>query len=218
VWLIRRRRRSVARERAGRIRDENFSGFSSFPTSLSHDLTTACFDVSHLSPASSSSLATATPSLPPPCFVESSPRTSRFPSPLPPFPSILAHFRITSTSDDFKSPHKPSSTPITPFPASPTLSHRLLRSPNPHLPLISLNSPVLSPPPASMSDTQSTLEGPCAVCGTATKHRCSSCAEHGFDLFLCGREHQKLVSFSSFLSFMRTRTSSPRSSADLVRS
>lgn len=131
--------------------------------------------------------------------------------------SLLTHFDLSRpqvTSYTLQHPLSTLSSDSCLLPPPPSLSSS---SSFPHLPTISLNSPVLSPPPASMSDTQSTLEGPCAVCGTATKHR-SSCAEHGFDLFLCGREHQKLVSFSSFLSFMRTRTSSPRSSADLVRS
>ncbi|BGP49409.1 hypothetical protein JCM10450v2_005299 [Rhodotorula kratochvilovae] len=33
----------------------------------------------------------------------------------------------------------------------------------------------------------------CAICDAATANRCSSCAAHGFDLFFCSKEHQKLV-------------------------
>jgi hypothetical protein len=82
--------------------------------------------------------------------------------------------------------------------------------------------PVLSPsltPPLSSSPSHpamsSTSEGPCAVCGVTTTQRCSPCAEHGFDLFLCCREHQKLL---CFLPFSLSSTLSDRPpSTDLVR-
>jgi hypothetical protein len=48
------------------------------------------------------------------------------------------------------------------------------------------------------------LSGACAVCCTETTQRCSSCAEHGFDFFLCGQEHQKLVRSRSVLRPVRT--------------
>ncbi|GAA5885675.1 hypothetical protein JCM6882_007522 [Rhodosporidiobolus microsporus] len=34
---------------------------------------------------------------------------------------------------------------------------------------------------------------PCCVCGEKTKQRCGACEQHGFDLFFCSREHQKLI-------------------------
>ncbi|GAA6032954.1 hypothetical protein JCM8097_000064 [Rhodosporidiobolus ruineniae] len=40
-----------------------------------------------------------------------------------------------------------------------------------------------------------TPSGPCCVCGKQTTQRCGACAESGFDLFFCSREHQKLVWF-----------------------
>ncbi|BGP41231.1 hypothetical protein JCM10449v2_005206 [Rhodotorula kratochvilovae] len=33
----------------------------------------------------------------------------------------------------------------------------------------------------------------CVICDASTATRCSSCAAHGFDLFFCSKEHQKLV-------------------------
>ncbi|GAA5909805.1 hypothetical protein JCM6882_002680 [Rhodosporidiobolus microsporus] len=35
--------------------------------------------------------------------------------------------------------------------------------------------------------------GACCVCGEGTATRCGSCAEAGFDLFFCSKEHQKLI-------------------------
>ncbi|GAA5909813.1 hypothetical protein JCM6882_002683 [Rhodosporidiobolus microsporus] len=35
--------------------------------------------------------------------------------------------------------------------------------------------------------------GVCCVCGEGTTTRCGSCAEAGFDLFFCSKEHQKLI-------------------------
>jgi hypothetical protein len=75
--------------------------------------------------------------------------------------------------------------------------------------LLSPSSPSASPtstlPPDSMNDTQSSPEGPCAVCGEVTKQRCSSCAEHGFEIFQCSPSHRDLVRLSSSrsLSFLR---------------
>lgn len=63
------------------------------------------------------------------------------------------------------------------------------------LPLISSSLSALSRPLEEMTPT---VERPCAVCGVTTTQRCSSCAEHDFELFICGREHQKLVRCSFF--------------------
>ncbi|GAA5849808.1 hypothetical protein JCM8547_000569 [Rhodosporidiobolus lusitaniae] len=40
---------------------------------------------------------------------------------------------------------------------------------------------------------QKPAKGQCWVCGKETEHRCSSCAKEEMDVFLCSREHQKLV-------------------------
>ncbi|GAA5885778.1 hypothetical protein JCM6882_007561 [Rhodosporidiobolus microsporus] len=41
--------------------------------------------------------------------------------------------------------------------------------------------------------TQTEDAQPCCVCGEKTKRRCGACEQHGFNLFFCSREHQKLI-------------------------
>lgn len=71
------------------------------------------------------------------------------------------------------------------------LSRAVLNTP----PSTSFNLP-RSPLLLQQNNMEHIQKGPCCVCGVTTTQRCSSCANHGLNLFLCGREHQKLVRFS----------------------
>jgi hypothetical protein len=69
--------------------------------------------------------------------------------------------------------------------------------------------PLLQTPSLRLKTMSTAPSGLCAVCGVTTNHRCSSCADFGTDVFLCSREHQKVVSFALNLEPMSRLSSLP---------
>jgi hypothetical protein len=110
-------------------------------------------------------------------------------SPPPSFPPV-----VTSSLYRRRDPCRTST-------ASSQPSTTALAASLPRLHLPSSSSPphplALNPHQAPMESTEA---GPCCVCGATTTQRCSSCLAHGFSLFVCGKEHQKLVRSPPFLS------------------